>query len=85
MTKSGRSAPVFIDKRFQKIQEQYGNILETYYFCEYRALIINSSRGAGSLLTRPGNRYVEGEPLTIGYLMLDDYLGFPYYRLFNIG
>ena len=47
---------------------------------------------------RGGNRYVEGESLTFGELMLDDYLpsctigylmldnsfGFPYYRLFNI-
>ena len=32
-----------------------------------------------------GDRYVEGEPLTFGYLMLDDSVGFPYYRLFNVG
>ena len=31
-----------------------------------------------------GNRYVEGDLLTIGYLMLDDALGYPYYRLTNI-
>ena len=45
-----------------------------------------------------GNRYVEGEPLTFGYLMLDDALpsltfgylmlddplGVPYYQLFNV-
>ena len=28
-----------------------------------------------------GNRYVEGDLLTFGYLMLDDALPFPYYRL----
>ena len=30
-----------------------------------------------------GNRYVEGEPRTFGYLMLYDCLGYPYFRLFN--
>ena len=30
-----------------------------------------------------GNRYVEGEPRIFGYLMLDDALGYPYFRLFN--
>ena len=32
---------------------------------------------------RGGNRYVEGDLLTFGYLMLDDSLGYPYFRLFN--
>ena len=31
-----------------------------------------------------GNRYVEGDLLTFGYLMLNDSLGYPYYRLINI-
>ena len=30
-----------------------------------------------------GNRYVEGDLLTFGYLMLYDALGYPYFRLFN--
>ena len=30
-----------------------------------------------------GNRYVEGDLLTFGYLMLNDSLGYPYFRLFN--
>ena len=34
---------------------------------------------------RGGNRYVEGEPLTFGYLLLDDSLGYPHYRLINVG
>ena len=29
-----------------------------------------------------GNRYVEGDLLTFGYLMLNDSLGYPYFRLF---
>ena len=33
---------------------------------------------------RGGNRYVEGDLLIVGYLVLDDSLGFPYYRLFNV-
>ena len=32
---------------------------------------------------RGGNRYVEGDLLTFGYLMLDGSLGYPYFRLFN--
>ena len=32
-----------------------------------------------------GNRYVEGDLLTFGYLMLNDSLGYPYYRLINVG
>ena len=43
----------------------------------------------GFVMTPPvlwggGNRYVEGEPRTFGYLMLYDALGYPYYRLFNV-
>ena len=34
---------------------------------------------------RGGNQKVEGGLLTFGHLMLDDSLGFPYYRLINIG
>ena len=34
---------------------------------------------------RGGNRYVEKEPLTFGELILDDSLGFPYYRLIDVG
>ena len=30
-----------------------------------------------------GNRYVEGDLFTFGYLMLDDALGYPYFPLFN--
>ena len=33
---------------------------------------------------RGGNRYVEGDLLTFGYLMLDDSLGFHYYRLISV-
>ena len=33
---------------------------------------------------RGGNRYVEGDLLTFGYLMLDDSLGYLYFRLFNV-
>ena len=33
---------------------------------------------------RGGNQYVERDLLTFGYLMLNDALGFPYYRLINI-
>ena len=33
---------------------------------------------------RGGDRYFEGEPLTFGYLVLDDSFGYHYYRLFNV-
>jgi hypothetical protein len=33
---------------------------------------------------RGGNQNVEGDLLTIGYLMLNDSLGYPYYRLINV-
>ena len=33
---------------------------------------------------RGGNRYVEGNLLTFGYLVLDDSLDWKYYRLFNV-
>ena len=35
-------------------------------------------------LCRGGNRYVDGDLLTFGYLVLDDSLGVHYYRLFNV-
>ena len=44
----------------------------------------HSGYGTTPVGCRGGNRYVEGESLTFGYLMLDDSLGYPYYRLFNV-
>ncbi len=46
----------------------------------------NLARGPGTTPVgcRGGNRYVEGDLLTFGYLMLNDSLGYPYYRLFNV-
>ena len=44
-----------------------------------------SDAGVGIGMLRGGNRYVEGESLIFGYLMLNDALGYPYYRLINIG
>ena len=45
----------------------------------------HSGYGTTPVGCRGGNRYVEGDLLTFGYLMLDDALGFPYYRLINVG
>ena len=45
----------------------------------------HSSYGTTLVGCRGGNRYVEGDLLTFGYLMLDDSLGYYYYRLFNVG
>ena len=45
----------------------------------------HSGYGTTPVRYRGGNRYVEGDLLTFGYLMLDDALGFPYYRLINVG
>ena len=33
-TKSGPSDPLFITEILQNIQDNYGNILQTYYFCK---------------------------------------------------
>ena len=44
----------------------------------------HSGYGTTPVGCRGGNRYVEGDLLTFGYLMLDDSLGYPYYRLFNV-
>ena len=46
---------------------------------------MSSKKGYGTTPVgcRGGNRYVEGELLTFGYLVLDDSLGYPYFRLFN--
>ena len=38
----------------------------------------------GPVGCRGGNRYVEGDVLTFGKLMLDDALGYLYYRLFKV-
>ena len=45
-------------------------------------LIVSPKRVVG---WRGGNQNVEGDLLTFGYLMLDDSLGYPYFRLFNVG
>ena len=44
----------------------------------------HSGYGTTPVGCRGGNRYVEGDLLTFGYLMLDDSLGFPDYRLLNV-
>ena len=46
--------------------------------------ITHSGYGTTLVGCRGGNRYVEGDLLTFGCLMLDDALGYPYYRLFNV-
>ena len=43
----------------------------------------HSGYGTTPVGCRGGNRYVEGDLLTFGYLMLNDSLGDPYFRLFN--
>ena len=44
----------------------------------------HSGYGTTPVGCRVGNRYVEGDLLVFGELMLDDSLGYPYYRLFHV-
>ena len=68
-----------------------GNVLETFYdrhWFRQDAEEISLREHSLRLRDHPvgwggGNRYVEGDLLTFGYLILNDSLGYPYFRLFN--